>query len=152
MRSLTRTNVTALLFGLGLSFALGSQRAAAETPSCTDWTLRGSYVIETSGSVTPDGVTFLPIVEVGVVTLDGRGQATGSDTLSFAGNVSSRQLTATYSVNRDCTFTVAIVIDGDVVNPLHFTGVILGNGASTSLVQTDPGATIAVRSRRLGLL
>ena len=100
MRSFTRTNATALIFGLGLSFALGSQRAAAQTPSCTDWTLRGSYEIDASGSVTPDGVTFVPIAEVGVIAIDGRGQATGSDTISFAGNVFTRALTGTYSVNR----------------------------------------------------
>ncbi len=149
MRSLIKTTSTALIFGLGLSFALGSQRAAAETPSCTDWTLRGSYEIDSSGSFTPDGVTFVQIAEVGLIAIDGRGQAAGNDTISFAGNVFTRALTGTYSVNRDCTYTVVVVVDGNPQNLIHLSGVIVDNGASAVLVSTDPGATLTVRSRRL---
>lgn len=109
---------------------------------CSLGTVTGSYGfagsgLETQGPVPANITAFTPFAEVGLVTADGAGNASGSFTLSFGGSSSTSTFFSTYTVAADCTGS-AINTDGGG-SVAHFNFVIVEAGKQVRFVQTDPG-------------
>ena len=139
------------IVGLGFCLSLVSWNASvalADSGGCSSRTVKGKFGTLVSGTVTfPDG-TNVPAAEVGLFKLDGVKNVSGSDTLSFDGNVFARTFSGTYTVNADCTTTVVLtnLDDGSVGTT---TGVIVDDGKTVLLISTNPGDTLSGRATRV---
>lgn len=144
------THARTMAFGLTLmaGVALASGDAAASFP-CNDRTIQGTYGTNLTGFVSPDGVTQVPLTQVGLFQLDGQGSLTGTDTASIGGQILEREFNGTYEVDPDCTLTVVVtnLADGVVT---HVSGVVLGRGNASLLISTDPFTTFSGRAERVG--
>ena len=88
--------LTALaLASLALSPTAWTQSSAME---CSASTLNGAYMGRSSGTL-----LGLPYATLNRIEFDGNGSAAGSGTTVFNGVVSFPVITATYTVNSDCT-------------------------------------------------
>lgn len=106
-----------------------------EGEGCSEASLIDTYRIVSSGSSLDLG----QFAAVGFRVLDGAGHLTrGDTTLSRNGEISrSTGLTATYSVNSDCTLTEQFETGST------FEGVIVADGREAYFLQTGPRTTIA---------
>jgi hypothetical protein len=97
-----------LLIPLVLAALALSAPAWADPPGqCSTSTLKGAYMSEQSGTL-----NGLPLVQVNRIVADGQGGFTGSGTVVVNGVVSTVAITATYTVNSDCTGTLTSVPAG----------------------------------------
>jgi hypothetical protein len=105
-----------------------------EDKGCSDASLIGTYRVVSSGSSLDLG----QFAAVGFRVLDGGGNLTrGDTTLSRNGEISrSMGLTATYSVNSDCTVSVQFATGQ------QYEGVVVGEGREAYFLQTAPRNTI----------
>ena len=100
-------------------------------------TLEGTYGLTFSGLFTRGAVpapinAFGPVAGGGLVTFDGDGNLSASETVSVGGLVNPVNTTGTYTVNSDCT--------GTFTTPhAHLNLVIVRNGREILAVNTDPG-------------
>lgn len=139
------------IVGLALCLSLVSCTASvalADSGGCGNRTLKGRFGTLVSGTVTfADGSNF-PAAEVGLFKLDGVRNISGSDTLSFDGNIAARKFSGTYAVTADCmaTFVLTNLDDGSVGST---NGVIVDNGNTVLLISTNPGDTLSGRATRL---
>lgn len=78
---------------------------------------------------------------VGQVTLDGKGNVSGTETFSVGGVISSSSSTGTYAVSADCTGTVQILPSGG--SPLNFNAVVVGGGKQMLLIESDNDTTVS---------
>src|SRR5437762_11502631 len=103
--------LTALaLAALALSPAAWAQSSATESEAqdqCTSATLQGTYMSEQRGTL-----TGLPYTQVNRIVSDGNSSITGTGTAVLDGVVSYPVITATYSVNSDCTGSLTSVPPG----------------------------------------
>lgn len=129
--------------GNTLSGNVEAQDRAGQTtlPSYNAGILTGGYEYKTSGySVDSDGNTS-PITEIGLLTMDGSGNVTGSSTLSVDGYVMRRTFTGTYTVNPDGTGSVSLYPTwGPQLNADLF---VSSNGAKVDFVVTDVATSVA---------
>jgi hypothetical protein len=104
------------LFVLAISLALFTfilaQPAVVKAQSCTNETLNGSYgflaqAFFLAHQATPVGSAYAG-ASTGIVTFDGKGNSSGSETGNASGYIYHRTFTGTYSVNPDCTATATI--------------------------------------------
>lgn len=72
---------------------------------------------------------------VGQVTLDGKGNISGSETFTMNGVVSTLAVTGTYTENSNCTGTWQIAPKGGT--PINFNTVVVNSGKELLLIQTD---------------
>jgi hypothetical protein len=106
--------------------------AAYAQNRCTDATIKGIYGIQFTGR--QGGV---PVGLVGVATLDGEGNFSGTFSISLNGAIQTgAHAVGTYTVNPDCTGSAT-----DTTNDLHYTFVVLRHGAEMFVINTDPGNT-----------
>jgi hypothetical protein len=110
--------------------------------------LRGAYAVYGQGS----GILGNPPqpgteVDVGIATLDGKGNLAGSVTFSFNGQIFRTRFTGAYLVKSDCTITISI--QDDLGERLQEEGVVLGHGDEIRFIETNPGTVIARVARRL---
>lgn len=84
-------------------------RAQSDPPvaQCSNSTLKGVYMSNSTGTL-----NGLPIAQVNRLVSDGMGSITGSGTVVVNGVVSFPVITATYTVNSDCTGTLSSVPAG----------------------------------------
>ena len=111
-------NFTKILYSSALLLLIGS---AANAAPCTNASLNGAYGFQDLGRHT-EGTAFAEFRSIGVMTFDGRGNATRLETLWFS-DLSINSVPAyqvTYTVQPDCTVSFVYVGDGDT-----FTGVIV---------------------------
>jgi hypothetical protein len=94
-----------LLIPLALAALALSSPAWAD--QCSASTLNGAYMSEQSGTL-----NGLPLVQVNRIVADGQRGFTGSGTVVVNGVVSTVAITATYTVNSDCTGTLTSVPAG----------------------------------------
>ena len=147
-RNLTGTTFTLLSFAMVLAFLA----PAAFATNCSMTTAAGTYGLSDSGTVVGVG----PRAAVGQVTFDTSGNVNGTATASLNGQVARATVSGTYTVNSDCTGTIAIsefdllgnllaTATADLVWDDHmreirflFTSLVLANG--TSLATAINGA------------
>ena len=97
-----------VLIALALAAVALSPTAWAEPHQCSQDTLNGAYMSNQAGFL-----NGLPIAQVNHLVADGMGGATGSGTVVVNGVPTVIPLiTATYSINADCTGTLASVPPG----------------------------------------
>ncbi len=99
---------------------------------CNLLTVKGSYGYLNTGSAF--GTT---LASVGTMTFDGAGLVSGNDTNSFGGSISSSPFTGSYTVNADCTGTVAVSFGFFTINNNM---VIVDNGKEIFIIETNPGS------------
>jgi hypothetical protein len=132
------------MIGLRVTFPGGTLpkvHAHEETlEACSDATLNGRYGLTFSGYSTTGAVPALtsasiPVVGGGVVTFDGNGNLSASETVNLGGLIEPVNVTGTYAVNSDCTgtFTTAHA---------HLNLVIIRNRREILAVNTDPGHVV----------
>ena len=112
--------------------------AQEDTPQpCSVATLNGRYGLTFSGfatnGVVPAPITaFIPAAGEGLVTFDGNGNLSASETVSFGGLVMPVNVSGTYTVNSDCTGSFT-------TSRAHLNLVIVRNGREILAVNTDSG-------------
>jgi hypothetical protein len=112
-----------------------------ELQACTAATLNGTYALTFSGFSTRGPVpaainNFTPVAGGGLVTFDGNGNLSASETVSVGGLISPVNVPGTYTVNSDCTGTFITTPNA------HLNLVILRNGREIQAVNTVPGNVI----------
>jgi hypothetical protein len=114
---------------------------------CTDATVSGPYAVTFLGWATPppktatEGKSSAPVAAAGIATFDGAGNWSTSFTSSHNGDITSAtSVPGTYTVNSNCTGTIAGVGD--------FAIVILGNGAEITGVNTDNNSTFTIEFKK----
>jgi len=132
---------TFLLIAAALaSLALSS---AAQAQQCSPDTLKGTYMSLTQSGTLND----VPIAQVNHLVSDGMGNITGTGTAVINGVVSFPVITATYTINPDCTGTLTSVPAG-----LSQNFVIRENGTQVFFIVTAHpagSATIAGEAVRV---
>lgn len=152
MKTHARMIAVGMMVGSGvlLSFGSWNQAAAAGSLSCNNRTVQGSYGTNLSGFTSPDGgVTQIPVAEVGLFKLDGKGGLTGTDTVSVGGNVFARKFTGTYAVAADCTATLTTT-DANTGFVGTLSATIVNGGDAAYAISTIPGDTLSGSARRVG--
>lgn len=144
--------------GLTILSVLGMLLGAPESPfidaalaqdgACSMAQLRGAYAVYGQGS----GILGYPPqqgteVDVGIATLDGKGNLAGSVTFSFNGQIFRTRFTGSYLVKSDCTITISI--HDDLGENLQEEGVVLGHGDEIRFIEINPGTVIARVAKRL---
>ena len=71
---------------------------------------------------------------VGLLTPDGKGYFSGSDTLSLNGRILSRTYEANYKVNEDCTGSYKAETS---LGQVHSDFVLVGDGEEANVIRTD---------------
>src|SRR5262249_2025022 len=101
---------------------------------CSDIRVAGTYGLTTTGSLVGVG----PVAATGLVTFDGRGNLSGSQTRSVNGDVADEILQGTYNVNFDCMLTTVVQVfeSGQLVRTSTLQGVIEDNGKSIIAIFT----------------
>jgi hypothetical protein len=122
--------------------------ARAQDGGCSMAELRGAYAVYGQGT----GILGNPPqqgveVDVGIATLDGKGNLAGSITFSFNGQIFRTKFIGVYLVKSDCTVTMNI--QDDFGEHLQEEGVVLGHGAEIRFIETNPGTVIARVAKRL---
>jgi hypothetical protein len=110
---------------------------------CSLRTLNGCYGFTFSGTILGLG----PIAGIGVINYDGQGHATITQTLNVNGSGGIPDtVTATYTVNSDCTGSEVITqTDGSLT---HIDFVIADHGKEILTLPTDPGSVITGTAKK----
>ena len=145
-RRATVKRIFSLLFVLAVVVTTTSSVYAR----CSNATLTGSYGFKQQGfglrnSKPAKLGNMIPFATVGVVTFDGAGNASFTLTQVFnsEGGAFFEAIPGTYTVNSDCTGTIAIEDFG-----LHFYMVTVGGGAELFAIQTEIGTTNIVDAKK----
>jgi hypothetical protein len=104
---------------------------------CSVETLEGGYGLTFSGFSTNGAVpapinAFVPVAGVGLMTFDGNGNLSASETVSLGGQILSVNLPGTYTVNSDCTGSLTTA-------NAHLNLVIVRNGREILAINTQQG-------------
>jgi hypothetical protein len=122
--------------------------ALAQAGGCTMAQLQGAYAVYGQGSGMLGNPPQQGIeVDVGIATLDGKGNLAGSITFSFNGKIFRTKFIGAYLVNSNCTITINI--QDDFGEHLQEEGVVLGHGDEIRFIETNPGTVIARVAKRL---
>lgn len=148
-----RRSACGLLAAVGLTGSPGLQATGrgqdgSETSragDCSERTIRGRYAIKTDGWLVLS-VGLRSFAGVGVVTFDGQGHMVNAATTSTHGVIASGVTAGTYSVNEDCTGTMAFpsVSNGQ---PLTFDIVIASKETIVFVATTAPASLTGSGSR-----
>jgi len=135
----------AAMIGLGSTFSGGTlpkvHAQEEDLQACSAKTLNGTYALTFSGFSTRGPVpaainNFTPVAGGGLVTFDGNGNLSASETVSVGGLISPVNVPGTYTVNSDCTGSFITTPNA------HLNLVILRNGREIQAVNTVPGNVI----------
>lgn len=134
------TSIAAALFVL-LTIALAPLPVRAADALCPrlNATLHGTYVVSGSGTIAGVG----QVTALGEHTWDGKGNTVATNTISANGNILNVTVTGTYTVNSDCTASLA-ESDGT-----HYKFVIAPDGNTASWIEIDPGTVVSGTEVRL---
>ena len=99
-----------------------------------------------SGSIVAGGPIGL-VADVGVLTFDGLGNVTQSDTVSLNGVIGERRSAGQYFVEPDCTGDMTLVLPPPAgVATSHF--VIVDQGKEIRFIVTGPGRVLTTVAKR----
>ena len=141
---LATLEAAAAMIGLGATFCGGTlpkvHAQDVDLERCSAATLNGRYALTFSGYSTTGAVPALtsasiPVVGGGLVTFDGNGNLSASETVNLGGLIEPVNVTGTYAVNSDCTGTFT-------TSHAHLNLVIVRNGREILAVNTDPGHVV----------
>jgi hypothetical protein len=111
--------------------------AQGEEHECSVATLRGGFGFTFTGTAhTPDGPS--PRAGIGRFVIDGEGNLVGTNTTNADGIVLRRTLVGTYTVEADCTGSVAITFTDPLGGQATFDVVIDDDGKEFRTVTTPP--------------
>jgi len=151
MRNIKATVALATLVAVAAIIGLGATVPGGTLPKvhaqevdlegCSAATLHGRYGLTfsgygTNGAVPAPITAFIPVAGVGLVTFDGNGNLSASETVSVGGLISLVNVPGTYTVNSDCTGTFITTPNA------HLNLVILRKGREIQAVNTVPGNVI----------
>ena len=122
-----------------LALAPLTARAADARCPLLNATLNGTYVVSGSGTITGVG----QVTALGEHTWDGEGHTVATNTISANGTILHVTVTGTYTVNPDCTASLA-ESDGT-----HYRFVVAPNGNTASWIEIDPGTVVSGTEVRL---
>ena len=131
-----------LLIGLGL---LAGRLTTDVKPvraqqGCSVASLKGPFVYRLDGNYFDNQGYSYQYSAVGKMLPDGNGGITGTETNSNWGTVKRNvTYTGTYTVNNDCTGSMALQYSG---GPLNYDIVFIPSTNQVNLIQTDTGITI----------
>jgi hypothetical protein len=134
------------LIGLVLFAALP---AAAFGAQCSLASATGNWAFSYIGSVySTEGNSFVPAGMIGTITFDGKGGATGSDSLSVAGKTMDETFSGTYTENADCSGTFALTSEQ---SKQTVTGRFIQSkrDKEANLILTSPGMTMTGTAKRV---
>ena len=135
-------------FGIALAILslLGTVPGAwAQDHQCSNASLDGSFGFTGTGTIfNPSASLF---AQVGRQTFDGNGNTDATATTSINGASFPVTITGTYTVNRDCTGSLALHVSPvDII--VHADLVIDSDGAEFRAIVTDPGSTVAFIAKK----
>jgi hypothetical protein len=136
---MTKRNGLRIVFTLAIGALLASQALAVTT--CGREALAGKYGFQIAGTA---GDKADRVVGYGWLNFDGMGGVSaGYSAVSIAGAkaVEAKELSGTYTVAADCTFTVKVTDAADVTS--NYAGAILGRGSDMFFTQTDEGSALS---------
>lgn len=88
---------------------MGTAGPARADDSCSTANAAGSWGFTLTGTLLlPTGA--VPIAAVGILTADGGGNISGKEARSVGGGFANETLTATWTVNSDCTATALVKV------------------------------------------
>jgi hypothetical protein len=131
----------AFLFVVSLSLS-GSTPAAQASHGCDLRDVQGSYSYLVSGTNVGAGL----VAAVGLVTADGAGHLTATDTVSANGLIIHRSITGSYTVNANCTGTA--LFSDNFGQSTHLDFVIAARGSEFQFIQTDANTVTTGVARR----
>jgi hypothetical protein len=126
-----------------LRLAPSASPAPSTTGPCTTATVSGGYSYGVNGTLFagasgPAG--FYSVV--GVLTADGKGNLSGTDSISENGTVQTdRTFTGTYTIQGNCSGTASLNYSGGQV--VNFVIAVSASGGQISFLQTSAGAVAA---------
>ena len=114
--------------------ATASGAKADGSHKCSNFTLNGTYSATITGTV-----AGLPFAELDLVTSTGNGTFTGRGTQNFNDEVIPVTITATYTVNSNCSGSATLNVSGTTITQnLN----IKSDGSEVMFISTVPGATV----------
>jgi hypothetical protein len=158
-------NARTLSLITGLVAGLATAPSALAVSGCTNSYLSGNYAMQLSGVSAPGvamGIGGIavpasmstafqqgvignsgngPIAGAVRLTLDGSGNITGDSSENMAGQWMQGNVTGSYTVNTDCTFSLALTDASG--NTENFGGVLVGQDRSAVVLQTDAGSGVS---------
>jgi len=146
-----KTSIGIFLTGLVIA-ASGAMQEARADKTCSNHTLKGTYGFSQLGAVL--GIAPFPVTaaDVGIVSGDGFGNLTGSETVNVGGQVFTDTFAnGTYQVNPDCTGTAswtAIFSNGAPPQARSASFVIVDNGKEVHFLSTGPGTVLVGIARK----
>jgi hypothetical protein len=81
--------------------------------TCTNATLNGTYYYVAEGNLI-SGNTVYPVAELVKAVADGQGNVSGSGQASIGGALATYSVTGTYSVQSNCSGTLALILESGV--------------------------------------
>jgi len=150
MRNIRATVALATLVAVAAIIGLGATVPGGTLPKvhaqevdlegCSAATLHGRYGLTfsgygTNGAVPAPITAFIPVAGVGLVTFDGNGNLSASETVSNGGSVFPVNLPGNYTVNSDCTGSLTTA-------NAHLNLVIVRNGREILSVNTQQGRVV----------
>lgn len=114
-------------------------RAADARCPLLNATLHGTYLVSGSGTIAGIG----QVAALGEHTWDGQGNTVATNTISANGSILNVTVTGTYTVNPDCTASLA-ESDGT-----HYKFVVARDGNTASWIEIDPGTVVSGTEVRL---
>ncbi|MGA7238154.1 MAG: hypothetical protein WBY44_20885 [Bryobacteraceae bacterium] len=159
-------NVRTVSLITGLVTGLSLAPCALAFDGCTNSYLNGNYALQFTGVSAPGVASGIggvavpaslatsfqqdtskgssvvaPVAGAARLILDGSGNISGYSAENMAGNWIQGNITGTYVVNTDCTFSFAIADAGGHTE--NFSGVLTGQSSTAMVLQTDPGTGVS---------
>jgi hypothetical protein len=142
--------VSATLVFFAMSKLKHDQSVVHAQGGCSVATLSGGYGFNNPGFTTPSHSvkgTEIPFVVVGVLNFDGAGNLLSSPyTVAFKGTATTNAVTGTYSVNSDCTGSIAFT--GGGAAGLNFNIAIVSGGSELFGIYTNPSFTASFDAKK----
>ena len=117
---------------IAVSTLAGNLAPAQASHGCNARNIEGNYGYMVNGTNVGNGL----VASVGVVSADGEGRLTATDTVSANGLVLHRTITGTYTVNPACTGSATFTDNFGQSTHLDF--VLVDRGREFQFIQTDP--------------
>ena len=129
---------TCAAFNLLMSFSARAQE------TCSNTTLKGSYIFSTDGILEPSQPGIRRI-HAGILTFDGTGKFSGQQSSSRGGEAAREKLEGSYEIASDCSGTLT---QGSILHPgtqTHWDLYVSHDGQRGEMTRMDKGS-MATRS------